>query len=65
MGDPTEHSEDPAPLSQPKLPEIDSPPPEDVLKGVPSTDEIIDHAESAEDIVGQQPSVDELLRRRR
>jgi hypothetical protein len=49
----------------PALPEVDSPPPEDVLDGVPSTEEIIERAQSAEEIVEQQPSPEELLRRPR
>lgn len=48
-----------------KLPEIDSPPPEQVLEDVPSKEEIIEQAQSADEIVGQQPSPEELLRGRR
>ncbi|MGN6168377.1 MAG: hypothetical protein ACTHQQ_09430, partial [Solirubrobacteraceae bacterium] len=52
------------PVAQPpKLPEVDSPPSEDVLEGVPSTEEIIEHAQAAEDIIKEQPSPDELLDR--
>lgn len=75
MSDPHPHSEahpgtrEPDPESaipaSPKLPDVDSPPPEDVLEDVPSTEEIIEHAQSAEKIVEQQPSPDELLRRKR
>jgi hypothetical protein len=49
----------------PKLPEVDSPPAEDVLDSVVSTEEIIEDAQSAEEILSQQPSVDELLGRDR
>ena len=49
----------------PKLPEVHSPPIEDVLHGVPSKEEIIEDAKSAEEIVEQQPSPVELLGRDR
>jgi hypothetical protein len=49
----------------PKLPDVDSPPTEDVLHGVPSKEEIIEDAKSAEEIVEQQPSPAELLGRDR
>jgi hypothetical protein len=45
----------------PKLPEVESPPPEDVLDSVPSREEIVEQAESAEKIVEAQPSPEELL----
>ncbi len=45
----------------PSLPDVDSPPPEDVLDGVPSTEQVVADAQSADDIVADQPSVDELL----
>ena len=47
------------------LPDVDSPPAEQVLEDVPSKEEIIEQAQSAEEIVGQQPSPEELLRGRR
>lgn len=50
--------------TQPGLPEVDSPPAEEVLDGVPSADEVVEAAQPAEDIVAEQPSVDDLLRRR-
>ncbi len=53
------------PASTPQLPDVDSPPPEDVLDGVPSTEEIIEQALPAEKIVEQQPSVEELVPRQR
>lgn len=39
----------------PKLPEVDSPPADDVLDGVPSKEEVVE----------EQPSVDEILGRDR
>ena len=47
----------------PKLPEVDSPPRDDVLDGVPSTDDVVEQAESADDVIAGQPSVDEILGR--
>lgn len=55
----------PATPLPPELPEVDSPPTEDVLADVPSKEEIVDQAVSAEDVIAQQPSVDELLGRDR
>jgi hypothetical protein len=49
----------------PKLPEVESPPPEDVLDGVPSKEEIVEQAETAEKIVEEQPSPEQLLGRDR
>jgi hypothetical protein len=49
----------------PNLPEVESPPPEEVLDGVPSTDEVVAHAQPADDVVDEQPSVDEILGRDR
>jgi hypothetical protein len=65
MTGPDQPPKDPPNSAAPTLPDVDSPPPEDVLDGVPSTEEIIEHAQSAEEIVHQQPSVDDVLRRRR
>jgi len=48
-----------------KLPNVDSPPPDQVLEEVASEEEIIEAADSADEILKQQPSVDELLRRKR
>jgi hypothetical protein len=56
---------DPPGTAAPSLPDVESPPPKDVLEGVPSTEEIIEHAQSAEEIVHEQPSVGDVLRRRR
>jgi hypothetical protein len=44
-----------------KLPEVESPPPEEVLDAVESKDDVIERAQAPEEIVGEQPSVDELL----
>jgi hypothetical protein len=63
MSEPTQRSEAVAGFSPPPLPGVESPPPEEVLDGVPSPEEIIEQAEAAADIVGQQPDVDELLHR--
>jgi hypothetical protein len=49
----------------PKLPEVDSPPADDVLDGVPSKEQVVDDAESADDVIAGQPSVDEILGRDR
>ena len=49
----------------PALPEVESPPPEEVLDGAPSTDEVVAQAQSADDVVAEQPSVDEILGRDR
>ncbi|MBV9465915.1 MAG: hypothetical protein JO206_09810 [Solirubrobacterales bacterium] len=51
----------PSPPPAPRLPDVDSPPAADVLAGVPSKEELIDNTESAEQVVEQQPSVEELL----
>ena len=49
----------------PSLPEVDSPPAEDVLDGAPSKEDVVGDAPSPEEIVADQPSVDEILRRER
>ncbi len=55
-----------APVPPPtSLPDVDSPPAEQVLGDVPSKEEIIEQTQSADEIVGQQPSPEELLRGRR
>jgi hypothetical protein len=53
----------PSPPLPPALPEVESPPREDLVEGVPSPEAIIEEGESAQEIVGQQPGVDELWRR--
>lgn len=53
----------PPPPEAPSLPGVRSPPPEEVLDSVPSKEEVIGGASTARDIVGEQPSVDELLGR--
>ena len=49
----------------PALPDVDSPPVEDVLDSVPSTEEVVRDARSADEIVRGQPSVDDILGRGR
>lgn len=49
----------------PKLPEIDTESTDDILAHAPSTDEIVEAAEPAEDVIASQPGVDELLGRDR
>jgi hypothetical protein len=61
MPEPTEQRDDPKVPSSPALPEVESPPAEDVIEDVASTEDIIEQAQSAEEIVRQQPDVDELL----
>lgn len=57
--------EPPAVAPAPKLPDVESPPAEDVLEDAPSKEDVVEQAQSAEDIVDEQPSVDELLGRDR
>lgn len=45
----------------PRLPDVDSPPAEDLLDGVPSKEVVVEDAQSSDEIVDAQPSVDELL----
>ena len=45
----------------PSLPDVESPPREEVLDAVPSTEDVVQDAQPAEEIVDEQPSVDELL----
>jgi hypothetical protein len=44
----------------PPLPEVDSPPAEDVLAAAPSVDEILGRATPAEQIIDEQPAREEL-----
>ena len=54
----------PAPVPPPPaLPEVDSPAPGDVLDSVPTKEQVVEDAQSADDIVAGQPGVDELLGR--
>ena len=48
-------------VQPPSLPEVDSPPSEDVLAGVPSKEEVVEDAQSPDEIIAAQPSVDDLL----
>lgn len=47
-----------------KLPEVQSPPPEELLAELPSTEQVIADAEAVDEVVKEQPSVDELLGRK-
>jgi hypothetical protein len=49
----------------PKLPDVESPPPEDVLDEVPPKEELVKRARPADEIIEEQPSVEELLDRDR
>ncbi len=60
MTEPAEQH-DPPKVPSPTLPDVESPPAEDVIEDAPSIEEILEQAESAEEIVQQQPDVDELL----
>jgi hypothetical protein len=55
----------PAVPTPPPLPEVEQESTEDILAHAPSTEEIIEAAEPAEDVLASQPSVDELLGRDR
>ena len=52
---------DPTDPQAPKLPDVDSPPPEGVLDGVPSKEEVVEQASTADEVIDEQPSVDEIL----
>jgi hypothetical protein len=57
-------ADDPVP-PPPKLPEVEPESTDDILAHAPSTDEIVEAAEPAEDVIAAQPGVDELLGRDR
>ena len=65
MADSDDQSRDPDVPLAPKLPGVESPPPEDVLDEVPPKEELVERARPAGEIVEEQPSVDELLDRDR
>jgi hypothetical protein len=65
MADSDDPSRDPGVPPAPKLPDVDSPPPEEVLDEVPAKEEVVKRARPADEIVEEQPSVDELLGRDR
>lgn len=65
MTDPRDVPRRPAVPPPSPLPQLDSPPPEDVLRGVPSQEEVVKRAQTADEIIGAQQSVDELLGRDR
>lgn len=62
---PPDAPEPPAGAPVPNLPEVESPPTEDVLDDVPSKEDVVEQAQPAEEIVDEQPSVDDLLGRDR
>jgi hypothetical protein len=47
------------------IPEVDSPPPEDLLAQLPPPEQVIKDAQTVEEVIKGQPSVDELLGRDR
>jgi hypothetical protein len=47
----SEDASEPGLPATPQLPEVESPPPEDVLAGVPSPEEIIEEARSADKVI--------------
>jgi hypothetical protein len=49
----------------PKLPDVESPDPHDVLDDSPSPDEVVEQAQPSDEIIAEQPSVDELIDRDR
>lgn len=65
MSDPDRPPRRPVVPGPPSLPELDTPPREDVLDDVPSTEEVVENAQTADEIVSEQPDVDELLGRHR
>ena len=65
MSDPPDARETSDVRRPPDLPDVESPPPKEVLGGVPSKEEIVEHAESVDNVIDAQPSVDEILGRDR
>lgn len=49
----------------PKLPDVESPAPDDVLDDVPPREEVVEQAQPSDEIIAEQPSVDELIDRDR
>ncbi len=47
------------------IPEVDSPPPEDLLAQLPTPEQVIKDAQTVDEVIKGQPSVDELLGRDR
>ena len=47
------------------IPEVDSPPPEDLLAQLPPPEQVIKDAQTVDEVIKGQPSVDELLGRDR
>jgi len=65
MDESPDASRQPAVPRPPELPEVDSPPTEEVLDSVPSREDVVEKARSAAEIVREQPSVDDILGDRR
>ena len=63
MSDPADPEAGPVVPPAPRLPGVDSPPPDGVLDGVPSTEEVVEQARTADEVIDEQPSVDEILGR--
>lgn len=57
-GDPARRPDVPPPA---KLPDVDSPPPEAVLDEVPDKEKVVERAQPVDEIVGDQPTVEDLL----
>jgi len=60
--DESTHRRQPAVPPPPALPDVDSPPTEEVLDSVPSREDVVDEARSVAEIVREQPTVDDILR---
>ena len=62
QNDPSRRPEVPTP---PKLPDVESPAAEDVLDGVPPREKIVEQTQPSDEIIAEQPGVDELVDRDR
>jgi hypothetical protein len=63
MSEPTDPQVRRDPLPAPELPDVESPPRDDVLERAPSKEEVVEQAPSADEVIAAQPSVDEILGR--
>jgi hypothetical protein len=63
MSEPADPQARPDPLPAPELPDVESPPRDDVLERAPSKEEVVEQAPSADEVIAGQPSVDEILGR--
>lgn len=61
MDESPDASQQPPVPPSPDLPAVHSPPTEEVLDSVPSKEDVVEQARSAAEIVGEQPSVDDIL----